>query len=332
MSVGWRTTTGWTPSSFSSLSAYPVRMPLTVRFILILAIAATARTPISGQQPSDRPSFVSGASELVVLPVTVTDRQGRLVSDLPQERFLVFDQGRQQDVVLFSSEDVPVSIALVIDDSGSMRSKLGEVVAATLSFARWSHPQDELFAIEFNDTVRDALGGGRLEAGHTRELEAALRTLVPQGQTALYDALVMALNRLDHAMHARKVLVLLSDGGDNVSKATLDQVLAHARRSNVAIYAIGIYDPDTPDTNPGVLKALAAATGGERFFPKSPGPLLQSCLEIAREIRSGYTLGYIPPERDGRYHPVRVQVNRTEGRRLVVRTRPGYFAARAVTQ
>jgi len=126
--------------------------------------------------------------------------------------------------------------------------------------------------------------------------------------------------------------VLLSDGGDNVSKATLDQVLAHARRSNVAIYAIGIYDVDTPDANPGVLKALAAATGGERFFPKSPGPLLQSCLEIAREIRSGYTLGYIPPERDGRYHPVRVQVNRTDGRRLVVRTRPGYFAARTVTQ
>lgn len=307
-------------------------MPLTVRVILILAIAATARRPTSGQQPPDRPSFVSGASELVVLPVTVTDRQGRLISDLPQERFVVFDQGRQQDVVLFSSQDVPVSIAVVIDDSGSMRSKLGEVVAATLSFARWSHPQDELFAIEFNDTVRDALGGARLEAGHTRELEAALRTLVPQGQTALYDALLMALNRLDHAMHARKVLVLLSDGGDNVSKATLDQVLAHARRSNVAIYAIGIYDVDTPDTNPGVLKALAAATGGERFFPKSPGPLLQSCLEIAREIRSGYTLGYIPPERDGRYHPVRVQVNRTDGRPLVARTRPGYFAARTVTQ
>jgi Ca-activated chloride channel homolog len=308
-------------------------MRLIARLILILAIAAAARRPTSGQQPpADRPSFSSGASELVVLPVTVTDRQGRLISDLPQERFVVFDQGRQQDVVLFSSEDVPVSIALVIDDSGSMRTKLGEVVAATLSLARWSHPQDEVFAIEFNDTVRDALGGRRLEAGHTSELEAALGSLIPQGQTALYDALLMALNRLDQAMHARKVLVLLSDGGDNVSKATLDQVLAHARRSNVAIYGIGIYDVDAPDTNPGVLKALAAATGGERFFPKSPGPLLQSCLEIARDIRSGYTLGYIPPERDGRYHAVRVQVDRTDGRRLVVRTRPGYFAARAVTQ
>ena len=100
----------------------------------------------------------------------------------------------------------------------------------------------------------------------------------------------------------------------------------------VAIYAIGIYEPGAPDTNPGVLKALAAATGGERFLPRSPGLLLQACLEIAREIRSGYTLGYIPPERDGRYHAVRVHVDRTDARRLVVRTRPGYFAARAVTQ
>jgi len=307
-------------------------MRVTARLTLIVAIAAFASPSWGQQPPAERPSFSSGASELVVLPVTVTDRQGRLISGLPQERFVVLDQGRQQEVVLFSSEDAPVSIAIVIDDSGSMRAKLAEVVAATLSFARLSHPQDELFAIEFNETVRDALGGRRLEAGHTRELAAALGTLIPQGQTALYDALVMALDRLDQATHARKVLVLLSDGGDNVSTATLDQVLAHARRSNVAIYAIGLYEPGAPDTNPGVLKALAAATGGERFLPRSPGLLLQACLEIAREIRSGYTLGYIPPERDGRYHAVRVHVDRTDARRLVVRTRPGYFAARAVTQ
>ncbi len=176
------------------------------------------------------------------------------------------------------------------------------------------------------------LGGRRLEAGHAAELAAALGTLVPQGQTALYDALSVALDRLDQATHARKVLVLLSDGGDNVSTATLDQVLAHARQSNVAIYAIGIYDAGAPDTNPGVLKTLAAATGGERFLPQSPGRLLQACFEIAREIRSAYTLGYTPPERDGRYHAVRVVVESTDGRRLVVRTRPGYFASRAVTQ
>jgi len=302
------------------------------RLILIVAVTAFGARPMSGQSPVDRPSFSSGASELVVLPVTVTDRRGRLVSDLPQESFMVLDQSRRQEVVLFSSEDTPVSIAIVIDDSGSMRAKLAEVVAATLSFARLSNPQDEIFAIEFNDGVRDALGGRRLEAGNTTELAAALGTLVPQGKTALYDALSLALERLDRATHARKVLVLLSDGGDNVSTATLDQVLAHARQSNVAIYAIGMYDEGAPDTNPGVLKALAAATGGERFLPRSPGPLLQACIAIAREIRSGYTLGYIPPERDGRYHAVRVQVDSPDGRRLVVRTRPGYFAARAVTQ
>lgn len=308
-----------------------MRLTVTLSAFIIAAVSA-AEVALAGQGPPERPSFRSGASELVVLPVTVTDRQGRQIADIPRERFVVFDNGRRQELILFSSEDVPVSIALVIDDSGSMRGKLPGVIAATISFARWSHPQDEVFAIEFNDSVRDALGGRRLEAGQTPELEAALRTLVPQGRTALYDALLLALDRLDRAMHARKVLVLMSDGGDNASRATLEEVLAHARRSNVSIYAIGLFDPGAPDTNPGVLKQLADATGGDRFLPRSPGLLIQNCREIAREIRSGYTLGFVPPDRDGRYHPIRVQLEGSDPRRPVVRTRPGYFAARSVTQ
>src|SRR6185503_9088295 len=123
--------------------------------------------------------------------------------------------------------------------------------------------------------------------------------LAPVGQTALYDAVMDGLEHLSSAAQARKVLVLLSDGGDNASKATLDKVLDAAHRANVTIYAIGLYDEFAPDTNPGVLRRLADATGGERFLPRSPGALIQTCDRIAQEIRSGYILGFEPPRRDG---------------------------------
>jgi Ca-activated chloride channel homolog len=118
---------------------------------------------------------------------------------------------------------------------------------------------------------------------------------------------------------------VISDGGDNASHATLDRVLARARASNATIYTIGVFDRDDPDRNPGVLKTLARTTGGERFLPESGGPLISACERIAREIRSGYTIGYAPPDRDGAYHRLRVQVDAGD-RRLEIRTRPGYFA------
>jgi VWFA-related protein len=123
------------------------------------------------------------------------------------------------------------------------------------------------------------------------------------------------------------VLVVISDGGDNASEATLDRVLARARDSNAAIYTIGIYDNDDMDKNPGVLKSLARTTGAERYLPRSPGDLLRACERIARDIRSGYTIGYAPPARDGAYHRIKVEIDPSSARRLNVRTRPGYFAA-----
>jgi VWFA-related protein len=155
-----------------------------------------------------------------------------------------------------------------------------------------------------------------------------LRSLVPEGRTALYSGVIDALDHLGKARHARKVVIVLSDGGDNASHATFDDVLARARESNVTIYTLGLFDRGAPDTNPGVLKRLAEATGGERFLPRSPGPLLQACERIAREIRSGYTVGYVPPDRDGGFHRVRVQVSGPDARDLNVRTRAGYIAAR----
>lgn len=297
-------------------------------FLIAVLCVTLAVAGARAQQPSaPEPSFHSDSTELVVLPVTVTDRQGRLIADLTQDRFTVYDNGRPQKMVLFSNEDTPVTVGLIVDNSGSMGRKLGEVVAAALAFAAVSNPHDELFTLEFNDDVTDANPGRHLSADDVTGLRTSLSAMVPEGRTALYDALIAGLDRMERGAAARRVLILISDGGDNASRATLDQVLARARASNVTIYTIGLFDPEDDDSNPGVLKAIARTTGGERFLPRSPGPLLADCEHIAREIRSGYTIGYAPPDRDGRYHRVRVDVERGKGQKTVTRTRPGYFAA-----
>ena len=274
-------------------------------------------------------TFHAASSELVVLPVVVTHDNGVYVSDLSADRFTVYDNGRPQTVSLFSTEDTPVSVALVVDDSLSMHGKVGQVTAAATVFARSSNPDDELFVIEFNDHVREPVAGGAMRASDPQALEDALLSMRPDGQTALYDALIAALDRLDRAGHPRKVILLISDGGDNASGARLDDVLARARRSNVTIYAIGLFERGAPDTNPDVLQKLADTTGGERYLPASAGPLVSACRRIAREIRSGYTIGYVPPDRDGAFHRVRVMVQGPGAKNLNVRTRPGYFAAGA---
>lgn len=278
--------------------------------------------PVAAQEPI----FRSGSSELVVLPVVVSDKQGRYVSDVARERFTVYDNGRPVPIELFTNQDTPVTIGLILDASSSMAPKLGEVLAASLAFARSSNPEDELFALRFNDDVRDAVAGHRfLRAGDLVALGIALASVRPEGRTALYDALVAGLDRLAEGSRPRKALIVISDGGDNASTATLDRVLVRARNSNAAIYTIGLFEDEDLDRNPGVLKSLANTTGAERFLPRSPGQLLQACERIAREIRSGYTIGYIPPDHDGAFHRVRVGIQPSA--RLTVRTRPGYFAA-----
>src|SRR5215213_7068238 len=201
--------------------------------------------PASAQAP---PSFRSGSSELVVLPVVVTDKQGRYISDLDSDRFSIFDNGRRVPVEIFSNEDTPLTVGLIIDASGSMRPKIGEVISASIAFARSSNPDDELFAIRFNDDVADVVRDRQfLLAGDLVALGSALTSMRPDGRTALYDALVAGLDHLALGSRTRKALVVVSDGGDNASEATLDRVLARARVSNAAIYTIGVFDSDDMD-------------------------------------------------------------------------------------
>jgi VWFA-related protein len=288
---------------------------------------------VLGSSFAQEPVFRSGSTELVVLPVVVTDKQGRYVSDVPRDRFSIFDNGRRVPIEIFTNEDAPVTIGLIVDASGSMRSKIGEVIAASLRFARTSNPQDELFAVRFNDDVQQVMPERPfLLAADFDLLETAISAIHPDGRTALYDGLMAGLDHLAKGSRERKVLIVVSDGGDNASDTKLDAVLVRARESNAAIYTIGIYDEDDLDKNPGVLKSLARTTGGERFLPHSPGELIAACERIAREIRGGYTIGYAPPARDGVYHRVKVEIEASAGRKLNVRTRPGYVAAGSAAQ
>lgn len=305
--------------------------PMRLRLSALLALFLTTSGPVMAQDRS--PSFVSTSSELVVLPVTVSNKQGGFVADLPQHRFTVYDNGRRQEVALFSNEDTPVTVGLVIDISGSMKAKLPEVVIAAATFMRRSNPQDEMFTVAFNDRVVErGIGRTSWVASDAKAFESDLRSLVAQGRTALYDGLSDALDRMTLASRPRKALILISDGGDNASRSTLDQILMSARRSNVTIYTVGLFDLDDPDRNPGALKSLAQSTGGVRFLPRSPSELVQACERIARELRSGYTIGYTPPDRDGAFHRIRVEVTANRHEKLQVRTRPGYFAANAAVK
>jgi Ca-activated chloride channel family protein len=299
-----------------------------MRLRIIVAVLLASLSVMIAAQQRESPTFLASSSELVVLPVTVLDKRGGgFVTNLSRERFAVYDNGRRQDISLFTNEDTPVTIGLIIDNSGSMGRKMGEVIVGTTALARSSNPEDELFTVAFNDAVVEAGSRAVLTAADGTGLESQLRSMIPRGRTALYDALVAGLDRLEHGAQARKALVLMSDGGDNASRATLNEVLARARRANVTIFTIGLFDGDDPDRNPGVLKSLAETTGGERFLPQSPSLVLQACTRIARELRSGYTIGFIPTDRDGAFHRVRVEVEPEKGTKVAVRTRPGYFAA-----
>lgn len=295
------------------------------RFLLVPTLALAMAGGMSAQQETSQATFQS-SSDLVVLPVTVTDRAGRLMPGLTRNRFALFDNNRPIDLAFFSADDTPVTVALVIDNSGSMRGRHGEVVAAASAFARSSNPDDELLAFLFNEQVADALDGRELKAADEAALAEALAAAKPDGRTALYDALLTALGRLRTVTTTRKVLIAISDGGDNASTASLDKVLDTARRASVTIYTIGLVDPESTDIDVGVLKKLAQLSGGMWFLPTSAGALMQDCSEIAREIRESYTLGFVPRANDGTYHRLSVRVSSPDGRRTKVRTRPGYVA------
>jgi VWFA-related protein len=266
--------------------------------------------------------------DLVVLPSTVQDRHGVRISDLHAGDFEVYEDRVPQRIRLFRHEDIPVTVGLVVDHSGSMHPKLAEVTAGARAFVQSSNAEDQMFVVNFNETV--SLGLPRAIGFTTSawELERAIWRAPAAGQTALYDAIVMALARLQAGGRDKKVLVVISDGADNASAHTLAQVLQMAERSSAIFYTVGLFTQDDPDANPKVLHRLAQATGGEAFLPEKLDDVVTICERIARDIRSQYTIGYHSSnaKRDGAYRAIRVAVQAPGHGKLLVRTRPGYIA------
>jgi Ca-activated chloride channel family protein len=265
---------------------------------------------------------------LVVLPVTVTDRQGGFASNLVEQDFEVYEAGVAQHIRLFRNEDIPVTVGLVVDQSTSMLRKLAEVSAAAQSFVRSSNRDDEMFVVNFNEKVSLGLPGAIRFTNNTVLLAKAIADRPPGGRTALYDAIAKALEELQVGSRDKKVLIVVSDGGDNASAHRLAQVMKLAEQSNAVIYTIGVFDEDDPDSNPGVLKRLAHASGGEAFLPSQLSEVAPICERIARDIRHQYTIGYVPsnPAHDGAYRAIRVVAQAKGHDKLSVRTRTGYIA------
>jgi Ca-activated chloride channel homolog len=279
------------------------------------------------QDPQPRASF-SSRSELVVLRVSVVDRRAGFVSGLPREAFAVQEDGRPQPIQFFENEDTPVTVGLVIDSSGSMQRRRDGVIAAGMAFAASSNPADELFTLNFNEKVWPGLPDGRAFTSDRAELRRALDRSGSRGQTALFDAIATGLQRLEEGHRTRKVLVVVSDGGDNASRTTFEQVLDAALRNDVVIYTIGIYEAGDREARPKLLRQLADATGGEAFFPAADRDVTPLLERIARDIRSGYSVGYVPPAGPDSQRPrsIRVDVHSPDGRKLTARARSSYIS------
>jgi Ca-activated chloride channel homolog len=265
---------------------------------------------------------------LVQVPVTVTDAGGHTVSGLTKDAFHLYVDGQPQPITVFQGEDAPVTAGIVIDNSSSMGPKVKEVIAAGLAFARASNPKDQMFVVHFNSRPRLGLPEGMRFTGNVSELEKAVSAFDLGGTTALYDTLLMAESQLRWAAYPRKVLLTITDGGDNSSHASLTEALNDAVKAGILVYAIGIFDENNRDRNPQALSKLAEETGGHAFFPAQVSEITQVCLDIAREIRSQYTLGF-PGAEDGQYHRIRVTVVDARSGPLEVHTRSGYFAVKS---
>jgi len=266
----------------------------------------------------------------VVLHPSVRNKNGDFVSGLQRENFRVFEDGKLQEIRVFQHEDVPVAVGLIVDHSGSMAGKRKDVAAAALAFARSSNPGDQMFVVNFNERVSLGLLPAEPFSGAPAELEAALNRAPATGKTALYDAIEAGLLHLQKATLDKKVLIVISDGGDNASHHTLQQVLERASRSDVIIYTVGLFDDFQEDRNPRVLKRIARQTGGEAYLPAETSEVVPICRRIAEDIRNQYTIGYVSsnPALDDTYRTIRVTATGPHGEKYVVRTRAGYIAAK----
>ncbi len=292
--------------------------------VAILVVCLSAHQRDAGQLSTFR-----AETRLVVLHATVKNRRGDEVTTLDQSAFRVYENGRLQPITLFRRDDIPVSVALLIDNSGSMRRLRTRVEAAALEFVRASNPLDEVCVVNFADKPR-------LDVPLTSDvasIEARIARSDAIGGTAMRDAVALAERYLgQHAARDRRVLLLITDGRDNASAATTKQILAVAGESDVAIYAIGLFEnADSSNAKEGrrEIDEIVSRTGGTAYYPATIDEIDRVVATLARQIRNQYTIAYAPINAalDGTYRRINVVVRGSEP--LTVQTRSGYVAAGA---
>jgi Ca-activated chloride channel family protein len=313
-------------------------------FLLTLAlIGIVCGLPAGAQQSSQQPPPAQKKNDgqfkipvdvnLVVLHAVVVDDRGKFASDLKPENFRVFEDKIEQKLSLVKREDIPVSVGLVIDNSGSMRDKRERVNTAALTFVRNSNPDDEAFVVNFNDDFY--LDTDKDFTSDITELKEALERVDSRGSTALYDALVGSLDHLKKGHKDKRVLLVITDGEDNASRKNLETTVHEAQQSDAVIYAIGLLGQENKRSAKRArhaLEEIAQATGGLAFFPEGVSDTEAICTQIAHDIRNQYTLAYYPTNtrKDGSFRTVQVELIPPRGRgKLFVRTRNGYYSQRA---
>jgi Ca-activated chloride channel family protein len=298
-------------------------MPLRCAVLSLLSLLSTlAGVVLFGQDVTFRTD-----TRLVVLNVSVFDKDGKIIKDLGKGAFKVYENGEKQTVSTFRQEDVPISLGLIIDTSASMTDKRDRVASAALAMVKASNPQDEVFIINFNEAAVLA----REFTNNTKDLENALRNLEPKGETAMRDALLLGIEHLRHRAHKdKKVLLVVTDGEDNSSMETQAHLVEVAQQNDVIIYAIGLLGAEEPESAARARKQLSELTqqtGGQSWFPNDVAEIANITPAIAHEIRNQYILTYTPTNlaADGTFRKIRVDVD-VPG--AVVRTRLGYYAPR----
>jgi Ca-activated chloride channel homolog len=292
--------------------------------------------PPPGQQDTGNAqsgSHIKVDVNLVVLHTTVLDDRGRFVEGLAQDNFRVYEDKVEQKLSVFKREDIPVSMGLVIDNSGSMRDKRPRVNEAALTLVQNSNPQDEAFVVNFNDDFY--LDLDKDFSNSIPELKEALERIDARGSTALYDAIIGSIDHLKKGKKEKKVLLIVTDGEDNTSRNSLEKTIREIQKTDTVIYTIGLLSQESKRSAKNAKKALteiALASGGLAYFPENVEDVHSICEQVAHDIRHQYTLGYYPTNvaKDGSFRSVRVDVIPPHGKgKLVARTRNGYYAPAA---
>jgi Ca-activated chloride channel homolog len=318
------------------------KLSLLLCALFFLATIASAQIPLPGPPPPPPPPGAATNSagkqgagikvdvNLVVLHTSVLDDRGRFADGLKQENFRVFEDKAEQKLSVFKREDVPVSMGLVIDNSGSMREKRPRVNEAALTLVQASNPRDEAFVVNFNDDFY--LDLDKDFTSSIPELKEALERIDSRGSTALRDAIIGSLDHLKKGSKDKKVLLVVTDGEDNASHNSLERTLREIQKTDTVIYTIGLLSSEgkkEAKRAKKVLQEIAAASGGVAYFPESVDDVHSICEQVAHDIRNQYILAYYPTNarRDGSFRAVNVDVIPPRGRgKLIARTRNGYYA------